>query len=45
MVLAHAGGIDEMLMMVAPIVTFMFTRRVARGRPADRIPDDPKARR
>jgi hypothetical protein len=38
MVLAASGGIDELLMMLAPILTFIVVRRLARGRPADRTP-------
>jgi hypothetical protein len=38
MVLAASGGIDELLMILAPILTFLIVRRIARGRPADRRP-------
>jgi len=43
--IAHAGGIDEMIMMLAPVLSFMFARRVARGRPADRTPTGNRAKR
>ncbi len=42
MILAHAGGIDEMLLMLAPVLSFMIVRRVARGRPADRAAEVPQ---
>jgi hypothetical protein len=45
MVLAHAGGVDEMLMMLAPVLSFVAARRIARGRPADRTPIDNRAKR
>jgi hypothetical protein len=45
MALAHAGGIDEMLLMLAPVVSFMLARRLARGRPADRAPVGERAER
>jgi hypothetical protein len=40
MALATAGGLDELLMMLAPVLTFIVVRRIARGRPADRAPND-----
>jgi hypothetical protein len=35
MVLAHAGGIDEILLIVLPLVVFTLTYRLARGRVPD----------
>jgi hypothetical protein len=35
MVLAHAGGIDEILLIVLPLVVFTLCYRLARGRAAE----------
>jgi hypothetical protein len=32
MVLAHAGGIDEILLIVLPLIIFTLSYRLARGR-------------
>jgi hypothetical protein len=46
MVLAASGGIDELVMMLVPILAFLVVRRIARGRPADREPvEEPKPKR
>jgi hypothetical protein len=40
MVLAHAGGIDELLLIVLPWIVFMITYRLARGRIVEAAEDD-----
>jgi hypothetical protein len=30
----------ELVMILAPMLTFLLVRRIARGRPADRAPND-----
>ena len=40
MVMAHAGGIDELLLIVLPWIVFMIAYRVARGRVPEAAEDD-----
>ena len=41
MVLAHAGGIDEILLIICPLFVFTFTYRLARGKSEKKQPDKP----
>jgi hypothetical protein len=42
MVLAHAGGIDEILLIILPLFVFTFTYRLARGKlPETKKQDSP----